>query len=55
MLPPAPAAYDAARYTGTGTTNLVDADILDAAMADGTNARQDHQNLVIRFVRGVAE
>ena len=51
----APAAYDAARYTGTGTTNSVDANILDAAMVDGTNARQDHQNLVVRFVRGVAE
>lgn len=51
----APAQYDAARDTGSDSTNKVDRDILDAGMANGAAAPQNEHNLVIRFVRGVAE
>lgn len=51
----APAGFYAPGATGSGVPNTVDADILDASMVDGSNARQSQQNLVIRFVRGVAE
>ena len=51
----APAQYDAARYTGSDSSNQIDGDILDAGMTDGSNAANNDHNLVIRFVRGVAE
>lgn len=51
----APAQYDAARYTGSDSSNKIDGDILDAAMADGSGAANNEHNLVIRFIRGVAE
>lgn len=51
----APTGFYAPRDTGSGVANVVDANILDKGMTNGANAFTNQQNLVIRFVRGVAE
>jgi len=50
--------YDAKTQTGSGTPNLVDQNVLNAGQLVGgadDSARRTNTNLVIKFVRGVAE
>ncbi len=51
----APTGFYAPNETGSKVTNTVDENILDKTMTDGASAYSNQRNLVIRFVRGVAE
>lgn len=51
----APTGFYAPSETGSKVTNTIDENILDKTMTDGASAYSNQQNLVIRFVRGVAE